>query len=398
MASLPYTQEQFVRQEMNPKFSLIMLFVPSLLGTCHRAAAPERLPWSQELQAALDKELKSSGGTGVSAAIRIAGEGEWSGVSGISDIKRSQPIAPDMVFDVASVGKTFTAALVLQLAEEGKLSLDDPLHKWLPDFPKVNHNATIRQLLNHTSGISHFAKNQQYWQTVFAYPDSLWAPEEVLAFVPEPRFPPGGGWNYSSTNYVLLGMIIEKVGSTTLSTQLRTRFLVPFELTSIVPSVGDRARESRVLAHGHFDLNGDGQLDDLGIMSRNSLFSSAWAAGPVVSTAEDLARWADYLYGGRILQRESLEEMTNFYRPTPGEPLISGYGLGTAEIQAGFLDGERIWGHLGWNPGYMTAMLYFPDRSVSLTVLINDNNEKCISSITAGLWNVVRNHLGPIKE
>jgi len=380
---------------MNLRLYLITFIAPFLLGTCHRGTAPEKLSWSQELQEVLDKELKSTGGTGVSAAVRIAGRGEWSGVSGMSDIRRSEPIKPDMLFDVASVGKTFTAALVLQLAEEGKLSLDDPLHKWLPDFPKINHNATIRQLLNHTSGISHFSKNQQYWQTVFADPDSLWAPEEVLAFVPEPRFPPGGGWNYSSTNYILLGLIVEKAESSTLSAQLRTRFLVPLNLTHTFSSIGDDARESYVFAHGHFDLNGDGQLDDVGSLSRNSLFSSAWAAGPVVSTAEDLARWAECLYGGRVLQRESLDEMTDFYRPTPGEPFLSGYGLGTAEIQADFLGGERVWGHLGWNPGYMIAMLYFPDHSVSVAVLINDNNEKCITSITAGLWSIVKNHIRP---
>jgi len=131
----------------------------------------------------------------------------------------------------------------------------------------------------------------------------------------------------------------------------------------------------------------------MGSLSRNSLFSSAWAAGPVVSTAEDLAKWAEYLYSDRVLKKESLDQMTDFYRPTPGEPFISGYGLGTAEIRGEFLGGERVWGHLGWQPGYMTAMLYFPDHSVSMAVLINDNNEKCITSITVGLWGIVKHHL-----
>jgi D-alanyl-D-alanine carboxypeptidase len=316
----------------------------------------------------------------------------------MSDTKKREPIELDMLFDVASVGKTFTAALVLQLAEEGKLALDDPLHKWLPEFPHIDHNASIRQLLNHTSGISHFSKNQQYWRAVFADPDSLWAPEDVLALVPEPRFPPGGGWNYSSTNYVLLGMIVERAESLTLGEQLRARLLVPLKLTGAFTSIGDGGQGSQVFAHGHFDLDGDGDLDDMGSVSRNSFFSSVSAAGPVVSTAKDLAQWAEYLYGGRILRRESRDEMTDFYRPTPGEPFISGYGLGTAEIQADFLDGERVWGHLGWNPGYMTAMLYFPDRSVSLVVLINDNNEKCISSVVAGLWSVVKDHIEPNRR
>jgi CubicO group peptidase (beta-lactamase class C family) len=177
-----------MRERMKSKLLLISVVIPAILVTCYRDTAPQKLPWSQELQDALDNGLKTNGGTGVSAAVILAGKGEWAGVSGMSDPKASESIQPDMVFDVASVGKTFTAALVLQLVEEGKLSLDDSLHKWLPDFPNINNNATIRQLLNHTSGISHFSANQQDWSAVFADPDSLWAPEDVLRFVPEPRF------------------------------------------------------------------------------------------------------------------------------------------------------------------------------------------------------------------
>jgi D-alanyl-D-alanine carboxypeptidase len=378
---------------MKSKLLLISLILPSVLVMCCRDTTSLKLPWSQELQDALDNGLKTNGGSGVSAAVIVTGKGKWVGVSGVSDLKTGQSIQPDMLFDVASAGKTFTAALVLQLVEEGKLSLEDPLHKWLPDFPNINNNATVRQLLNHTSGISHIAANRQYWSAVFAHPDSLWTPEDVLRFVPEPRFPPGGGWHYSSTNYILLGMIVEKATASTLNVQLRNRLLVPLRLNNTFPPLDGEARESRVFAHAHFDLNEDGELDDMGSLSRKSLFSSAWAAGPVVSTAEDLAQWAEYLYSGRVLKKESLDQMTDFHRPTPGEPLISGYGLGTAEIRGEFLGGERVWGHLGWQPGYMTAMLYFPDHSVSMAVLINDNNEKCITSITVGLWGIVKHHL-----
>ena len=370
-----------------------LLLISVILVMCYRATTPQKLPWSQELQVALDNGLKTKGGTGVSASVVVNGTGEWAGVSGMSDLKTAQPIQPDMLFDVASVGKTFTAALVLQLAEEGKLSLDDSLHKWLPDFPNINKNATIRQLLNHTSGISHIAANRQYWSAVFADPDSLWAPEDVLRFVPEPRFPPGAGWHYSSTNYILLGMIVEKATASTLNVQLRNRFLVPLKLNNTLPATDSAARASRVFAHGHFDLNGDGALEDMGPQSRNSLFTSAWAAGPVASTAGDLTRWAECLYGNHVLQKESLDRMVDFHRPTPGEPLLSGYGLGTAELRGDFFGGERVWGHLGWQPGYMTAMLYFPNHSVSMAVLINDNNEECITSITVGLWGIVKDHL-----
>jgi len=311
----------------------------------------------------------------------------------MSEPETGAAIKPDMLFDIASVGKTYVAALVLQLAEEGRLTLDDPLHKWLPDFPNVNNTATIRQLLNHTSGNSHFAENSAYWQTVMGDLDSLWTHEAVLAFVPEPKFPPGQGWHYSSANYVLLGMIIEKATASTLATQLRNRIFIPLTLNNTCTPLDRDAALCGTLAHAHFDVNGDGKLDDMGNMPRTSIFSSVWASGPVISTAEDLAQWADALYRGRVLKKQSLDQMLDFHRPTPGEPLISGYGLGASEFPGELFGGEKAWGHLGWNPGYMTAMLYFPDRSVTLTVLINDNNEGCITQIAVGLWSAVKNHL-----
>jgi CubicO group peptidase (beta-lactamase class C family) len=188
-------------------------------------------------------------------------------------------------------------------------------------------------------------------------------------------------------------MILEKATKSTLSSQLRNRFFIPFKLEHMRFSLDPDVSVSEVLAHAHFDLDQDGSLDDIGILSRTSIFSSVWASGPVVTTAGDLARWADFLYGGRVLPKELYNQMIDFHRPTPGEPLMSGYGLGIVELNGEFFGGEQVWGHLGWQPGYMTAMLYFPDYSVSLVVMINDNNENSITFIGIGLWSVVKNHL-----
>ena len=378
---------------MKKKLSFVSTVLTLLFAMCFKATAPKKLLFSQELQDVLYNGLKTTGGTGVSAAVIVTGEGEWVGVSGLSDPKMAETIKPNMLFDIASVGKTFTAALVLQLVEEGRLELEDPLHKWLPDFPNIDNTVTIRQLLNHTSGISHFTENPSYWETVFKDLDSLWTPEDILAFVPEPHFPPGGGWHYSSTNYVLLGMIIEKATESTLTTQLRNRIFIPLKLNHTFTPLDREETLSGTFAHAHFDLDGNGELDDMGYLPRKSIFSAVWASGPIVSTAEDLARWAESLYSSRVLKKESLDQMIDFHRPTPGEPLISGYGLGTAEFPSEFFEGERAWGHLGWQPGYMTAMLYFPNHSVSLSVLINDNNEDCITYIAIGLWSIIKNHL-----
>ena len=378
---------------MKNKLLFASIVLTSLFAMCSRATAPKKLPFSKELQDVLDNGLKETGGTGISAAVIVTGKGEWVGVGGMSDPKTAEDIKPNMLFDIASVGKTFTAALVLQLAEESRLTLDDPLHKWLPDFSNIDNTVTIRQLLNHTSGISHFTENTAYWKTVFGDLQRLWTPEDILAFVPEPHFPPGRGRHYSSANYILLGMIIEKATESTLATQLRNRFFIPLKLNNTFTPLDIEETLSGAFAHAHFDLNGDGELDDMASLPRESIFSSVWAAGPVVSTAEDLVRWAEVLYSSRVLKKETLDQMTDFHRPTPGDPLYSGYGLGTAEFTGKVLSGDRAWGHLGWQPGYMTAMLHFPNHSVSLAVMINDNNEDCITYIAVGLWSIIKNHL-----
>jgi hypothetical protein len=112
----------------------------------------------------------------------------------------------------------------------------------------------------------------------------------------------------------------------------------------------------------------------------------------IYSTAKDLARWSQALYGGDVLTQESLEQMVTFHHPTPGEPW-SGYGLGTAEFRLG---GIEMWGHLGWQYGYMAAMLYLPDHSASIAVLINDNDQGSITSVALGLWLVVQFHLSTV--
>lgn len=365
-----------------------------MAGTPSPSSAPLpelALPFAQELQDVLDDGLRVTHGTGVSAAVHVPGQGTWTGVSGMSDLSTSNSIKPEMLFDIGSVGKTFTAALVLQLAEEDLLSLDDPLHIWLLAHPNIESTITIRQLLNHTSGIFDFVENDAYWHSVWGDPEKLWEPADVLTLVREPYFSPGQGARYSSTNYILLGMIVERATASTMAEQIRTRFLVPLGFSHTF-SIGSEGISGE-LAHGHFDLDGDGEIDDMASLPRTAIDSSKWAAGSIVSTAEDVARWADALYGERVLSPETMKQMLSFYRPiaeAPGGPLASGYGLGVQELMAGE---QRLWGHLGHYPGYMAAMLYVPAYSTTVVVLINESNEACITHIGLGLLGVVGNHL-----
>ncbi len=344
------------------------------------------LPSGPALQAALDIARTLTGGTGVAAAVVVRGEGDWTGASGRSGSET--PLHTGMLFDVGSVGKNLVAALVLQLAEEGLLDLDDPVGRWLPPYPNVDAGISIRQLLDHTSGVFDFVEHPR---SPFRVPfesiafDEATSPEATLReLVSERYFPPGTGWHYSTTNYLLLRLIVEKATGSTVRAGIQERFLHPLALhQTVVMDEESVSLDGHEAARPWFDGDGDGALEDISSRGR------AWMAGRspamVFASADDLARWAQALYGGRVLKKASLDEMVRFRRPAPGEP-YSGFGLGTGELRFG---GREMWGHLGWQYGYTAAMLHLPARETSIALLINDNNMACIGVAFVGLWGVV---------
>ena len=181
------------------------------------------LPYSKVLQAILDFTTRIFHGQGVSAAILTEDQGYWIGVSGYSE--SGKPVDKNMLFNIGSIGKNLLATLILQLAEEGRLSLNDTLAKWALGSPTIDENINIRQLLNHTSGIFDWVAHPQ---SPFSIPyrqidyGRAWTQPEILNLLHgKPYFPPGNGWHYSTTNYNLLKIIAEKVTGTTL--QLRSK-------------------------------------------------------------------------------------------------------------------------------------------------------------------------------
>jgi D-alanyl-D-alanine carboxypeptidase len=338
----------------------------------------------------LDLTVKATNGTGISAAVIVPDQGTWTGASGVSD--PGTPVAPEMLFDMASIGKNFVATLVLQLVEEGKLSLDDPLHKWLPDYPNIDNTITIRQLLNHTSGVFDFVEHSDSpFRNSFNSIDftEVSSPEDVLTtLVNEPYFPPGEGYYYSTTNYLLLRIIVEEITGSKVSVEIRNRFLIPIKLTNTVILDSEAAiPDNFIVAHDWWDTDGDGTMEDVSDRPRTWIATRSPAL--MYTTAEDMAVWSQALYRGEVLGQESLNEMLTFHRPAPGAPggpLATGYGLGTGEFKIG---GFEFWGHLGWQYGYTSAMMYFPDHSVSIVLLINDNNMGFINTAFFGLFLVV---------
>jgi D-alanyl-D-alanine carboxypeptidase len=363
----------------------------TLLGTSLSAVSSAEESLEVRLQTVLDKSIEKHDTRGASSAIVFPDARLWTGVSGISH--GTVPMDPDMLFGIGSVTKNVVAALTLDLVEEGRLSLDDPVSEFLPPFPHVEDSITIRQLLNHTSGLYMFWDNDGLWDALKADRARVWTPEEVLTYIGDPYFEPGKGWRYSNTNYLLLGMILEKVTDSSLSTEFRDRFWNPLGIEgylSIQEKIPDR------LAHVFGDNFHYGAAErDLTLEPRASHESIIFGSGGLFMTAADLARWSQALFGGEVLGEWSMEEMYRFvsFRPIAN---MRAYGLGVQKFERRFASGEEAIGHGGGNIGSVTYMVYLPEHMVSVVVMVNAFPTSCADDIAKGLVREVLREAGAL--
>lgn len=338
--------------------------------------------YGARLQTVLDQQRLALEVPGVSAAV-IFGDGtRWSGQSGKANLATKAKVAATTPFVVGSITKTYVAALILKLVEDGLLSLDDQLSDWLPDYPDAS-NISVRQLLSHTSGVFDYFKHPDYPSAVYDHPDRAWTPSQILTrFEHEPYFAPGAGYHYSNTNYVLLGLIAEAAGGASIAEQLRTRFWQPFGLDeTMIQSEGPAPADA---ARGY--LGSSGRFRDVGDASgyrpTRSAATVAWCAGDVVATADNIATWIDALYGGAVLSESSLTEMLDF-ASYPGD---GGYGLGT---MVRTYQGFEMLGHTGSLRGYVAAAWYVPSGDATFVVLTNRGRTTAHNTITHALMDEV---------
>ena len=307
--------------------------------------------------------------TGVpSASIAVVKDGEIAYVRayGSARLEPSTPAKPEMRYSIGSISKQFTSAAVLLLAEERKLSLDDPVGKYIPNLTRANE-VTIRQLLSHTSGY------QDYWPQDYVPPFmtrpvtadkilDLWARKAL-------DFDPGTQWQYSNTNYVIAGVIVEKVSGKPLLSFLNERVFAP---------VGMQRVEN-------IDLKGLGAEDAAGYM-RFALGplrvapkeGPGWlfAAGELAMPANELAKWDISMLRQRLLKPASYKEMETEVRLKDGSG--TGYALG---LQTGSINGHRVVRHGGEVSGYTAANVVFPDDNIAIVVLTNQDAVSASGSI-----------------
>jgi peptidoglycan/LPS O-acetylase OafA/YrhL/CubicO group peptidase (beta-lactamase class C family) len=309
---------------------------------------------------------------GLALSVRLPDGSTWTGATGTADRRNGLPMTVETRMRIGSLSKLFTAVAALQLVEEGAISLDEPVETWLPGLLPNGGRITVRHLLQHTSGLYDYLEDRRFVGEAYADPGRQWAPEELVAYAS--RFParsaPGERWDYSNTNFVVLAMLIERVSGEPLAAQLDRRIFTPLglEATYVAPAqeiAGPQARGySRSETH-----------------ARHSL-SFAYGTANIVSTAGDLRRFGEGLFGGKLLRPETLAEMQQFVsgRGQYDMPALE-YGLG---LMGNVLpvgpgpDGQerptaagRVIGHIGGINGFRSALWYAPDADVVIALSMN---------------------------
>ena len=321
---------------------------------------------SYKLQNQLDQFRNQNQFKGMSAAVISDEYGTWTGGSGFSQESSQNLITSDMIFGIGSVTKTYIATLVMQLEDEGILSISDSLNHWLPSYPNINSTITIKQLLKHESGIYNLTDSPLFLEVLNNNLLHIWQDEEIiLNLVDKPLFQPGESYSYSNTNYILLGMILKKATGKSISTLLKDRILVALNLNHTFLAVEDSLKGN--IAHGWLDVDGDSEPDDFTDLfgQPNAFYSAIWTAGAIYSTAEDAAVFMKALFNGELVSSNSLHKMMDI-------DTGSNNGLGLF----GFIAPNNIsmMGHDGFTLEYSAFVYYDVLSKSTFSVLVNQRD------------------------
>ncbi len=356
------------------------LFVFVVFASVAAVAAQSNAPRAataalrQKLQARLNEWHAAGKFPGATLAVCLADGNCFALATGYADLEAKSRMKPDSVMAAGSVGKTFAAAVALQLVGEGKIALDDRIEKylgretWFARLPNARQ-ITVRQLMNHTSGLVRYEFKEQFVRDLTANPDKTWRPEELVAYLFDEKAPfeAGKGWDYSDTNYIVLGMIIEKATGRRFYDEARRRLLKPLKLDDTSPQ--DR-RELKNLIPGYAGAGNPFGGRDKVIENGKFIFNPQfeWTGGGMISTTENLARWAKAMYEGKAFGAGELAQMLDGVPARLGRDAKYGLGVIIRPTPLG-----ESYGHSGFFPGYMTDVMYFPEHKIAVAVQVNSS-------------------------
>ncbi len=314
-------------------------------------------------------------------------QGTFDAAVGTTDLTAQTPPSADTHFRIASNTKTMTAALIVLLAQDGKLKFGDPVSAYVPNVPN-GENITVAQLLKMRSGLYGYTADPELSAVMDADPGKAWTPQEVLgiAFRHPPQFAPDAAYEYSNTNYALLGLVAEKAGGSPLRDQLQERLFRPMGLAQTSLPAADDTAIPAPFSHGYmyggsyYALADDpypadvqaaaqaGTLPPIDYTNQNS--SYATAAGGAISTADDLGTWMRALVSGKVFNPEFHQQwLASLQAEDPAAPDGQKYGYGISYQRFG--PSAAMYYHGGELPGFNSFMGYDPDNDVSLVIWTN---------------------------
>ena len=373
---VPSTTMRGLRQRLALLAAILACFAAAALVAASAQAKPTAATDTQAT--GLQQDLDALVAAGAPGAILFVRNGTHTVqlAAGMSDIAHKTPIVARDHFKIGSLTKAYTATVVLQLVGEGKLSLDDSVQQRLPGVVPNGSKITIRQLLNHTSGLFDFENEPRYLKPYlsgnFGY---HWAPRQLvtMAVSHKPLFAPGTRWSYSNTNYVVAQLILEKVTGHTIGAELKRRIFQPLGLRNTIYPI--KPGLPSPYAHGYRNFGKPPVVDVTGLSP-----SLAPASGAIVSTVRDVADFYRAVLAGRLLEPKELRAMKTTVSERTGKVVSSGpgYGLGIARSGAA-RPSVAInvscagWGHTGEFPGYDVSAVFSEDGQRQAVLWINQD-------------------------
>jgi D-alanyl-D-alanine carboxypeptidase len=363
--------------------SFLVIVFPIALSA-KETLANEKDPLLGTLQFKLNELYASIPIPGVTASVVLPNGKAIEVAAGFANAERTVPLQPGDHMLSGSIGKTYVSAVLLELVSENRARLDDKLQTFLGSKPWYlrlpnARDITLRSLLNHTSGVPNHVNQKAFIEELRASPGRAWTPDEIVGYVLDqpPIGPVGQKYLYADTNYILIGMVIEKITGNTYYQELERRILHRFQLSDTHPS----AKVIPELVDGYTQSgNPFGLPAKVSEAGRDALNPEVeWAGGGLVSNSRDIARWAYLLYGGHVVDPKSLRQILADTTAASEAVLGPGtrYGLGVYEWHTEL---GLAFGHQGDFPGYRSVMEYFPEHRVAVGMQFNTDDSTVLGA------------------
>ncbi|MDX2442715.1 MAG: serine hydrolase domain-containing protein [Bacteroidales bacterium] len=374
------------------RITALSLIIVATLISCNLTQSQNELAHRPETQALIDSLVVANDIPGLNFSILLPDGTQENYSSGYSDVESEIMLDPADVLFSGSIGKTYAVAILMQLVDEGMVSLSDSIADyfqevdWLSRIPNI-YEITIEMLLKHTTGITRWVMKPEVWKVLHDSPDKVWNYEDRFAFVfdDEPAHPAGEGWGYSDTNYLLIGMLIEKLTGKEYYDLLDNRVLKPTGLKSTYPS---DHRDIYNLAQGYSRLPDDFMIPEKVVLDGNYVFNPQmeWTGGGVASTTSDLAKWAEIYYTGNLFSDSLLLKIV-----CPTDEAIR-LGKKTLYSMGSFIfetDNGIAYGHSGFVPGFNALFAYYPENQIAVALQFNSDYAGAKSRLNSYLDQIV---------